>query len=70
MSGRQGGVRDRDVVAVMALVVVAVLAFNVASAMIPGMDGLLSGAPVLVLVLIVSTAAVLVRSVGRRGRRS
>ena len=50
-------------------VVLAVLAVNVLSALVPGMDSLLSGAPVLVVVLLVGTLAVLAWSVAR-GRRA
>ncbi len=58
--------RDRDVVALMALVVGAVLALNVISAVIPGMDDVLSSAPVLVILLVVATGGVLLWSAGRR----
>ena len=69
MSGSPRGVRDRDVLLLMALVVAAVLGLNVVSGLIPGLDGLLSGAPVLVVALIVTTAGVLLWSVGRRSQR-
>lgn len=61
-------VRDRRVLLVLALVVVAVLGLNVVSALVPGMDGFLAKVPVLAIVLIAGTLGVLVRSLARRGR--
>jgi hypothetical protein len=46
----------------MALVVAAVLAVNVVSGIVPGMDQLLAAAPVLLIVLVVGTGFVLYRS--------
>ena len=66
MSGSPRSVRDRDVLLLMALVVVAVLAFNLASALVPGLDQLLSSAPLLVLALVVATVGVLAWSMTRR----
>jgi FtsH-binding integral membrane protein len=59
-------VRDRDVLLLMALVVAVVLIANVASAVIPGMDRVMAGLPILVIVLVVGTGVVLFWSVGRR----
>lgn len=58
--------RDRDVLLLMALVVAVVLIANVASAVIPGMDRVMAGLPILVIVLVVGTGVVLFWSVGRR----
>lgn len=61
-------VRDRRVLLVLALVVAVVLGVNVASALVPGMDGFLAKVPVLAIVLIAGTLGILVRSLARRGR--
>lgn len=61
-------VRDRRVVLVLLACVAAVLGLNVISGLVPQIDHVLSGAPVLVLALIAGTAAVLILSVGRGGR--
>lgn len=65
MSGR---VRDRDVLLLMAALVVAVLAANLLSAAVPGLDALLAGAPILVLLMIGVTCFVLVGTIRRSGR--
>jgi hypothetical protein len=64
---RRQSVRDRDVVALMALVAIAVIVANVVAAFVPGLDELLAGLPLVVVLLIVVTALVLVRAL--RGRR-
>lgn len=67
--GRSAGlVRDRHVVLLMAGVVVGVLAVNLLSAAIPGLDEILARAPVLVLLLVGVTALVLVRALTRPRR--
>ncbi len=58
-------VRDRDVLAVLAGVVAAVLLANLLSAAVPGADAVLAGAPVLVIVLLGGTALVMLRVLGR-----
>ncbi|MDQ3552883.1 MAG: hypothetical protein M3395_00525 [Chloroflexota bacterium] len=63
-----GRVRDRDVLLLMAGLVVAVLATNVLSAVTPGLDAALARAPILVLLLLAGTAVVLVGAI-RRPRR-
>lgn len=63
-----GRVRDRDVLLLMVGLVVAVLATNVLSAAIPGLDAALARAPILVLLLLGGTAVVLA-GVVRRPRR-
>ena len=55
--------RDRRVLMIIAALVVVVLAINVISAFVPGMDGALAGLPLVVLLLVVGTLVVLVRSV-------
>ena len=67
MTGPGGGrVRDRRVLLLLALVVLVVLGADLLSALIPGMDTLLSKVPVLVIVLVAGTAVVLYWSLGRR----
>lgn len=62
-------VRDRDVLAVLASVVAAVLVANVLSASVPEADAVLAAAPVVVIVLLCVTALVLLRAMGRGARR-
>jgi len=57
--------RDRKVVLLLAGLVVAVLVINVISALVPGMDGALASAPIVVVILVVGTAFVLIRSIRR-----
>ena len=61
-------VRDRDVLLLMGGVVIGVLAANLLSAAVPGIDSILAGAPVLVLLLLGGTALVLLGAI-RRPRR-
>ncbi len=61
-------VRDRDVYAVAAGVVLLVLVANVVSAAVPPLDRALAFAPVIVVVLLAVTVVVLFRSI-RRGSR-
>lgn len=56
---------DRRVVGLVVLLVVAVLAVNVVSAMVPGIDAALASLPVVVLLLVVGTVLVLGRSMRR-----
>jgi hypothetical protein len=58
-------VTDRQVVLLMAAVVVAVLVLNVLSAMVPGVDRILAVTPVLLVVLVVGTLYVLLGAVRR-----
>jgi len=59
MTGSPRRVRDRDVLLLMAGVVVAVLAVNVLSGVIPGMDRLFASAPVLIIAMVTVSALVL-----------
>ena len=59
MTGSPRRVRDRDVLLLMAGVVVAVLAVNVLSGVIPGMDRLFASAPVLIIAMVAVSALVL-----------
>ncbi len=59
-------ISDRRVIVLMAVVVAAVLALNVLSGIVPGMDRLLAVAPVLLIVLVVGTGYVLYRSLRPR----
>jgi hypothetical protein len=52
-------------VLLVAALVAGILAVNVLSALVPGLDGLLAAWPVVVLVLVVGTVAVLLRSLRR-----
>jgi len=63
-----GRARDRDVLLLMSGVVVGVLAANLLSAAVPGLDVALARAPILVLVLVAGTALVLAGAL-RRPRR-
>lgn len=57
--------RDRDVLLLLALVVVGVLVFNVLSGIVPGLDQLLASAPVLIIGLVAVSGLVLL-GVARR----
>ncbi len=59
--------RDRRVVLLIAALAAGVLLASVASALLPGADGALAAMPVVVLVLVVGTVLVLVRSLLGRG---
>lgn len=59
---RPGTPPDRRVVLVIALLVVVVLALNLASAILPGVDGALASLPLVVLALVLGTALVLLRA--------
>jgi hypothetical protein len=58
---------DRRVLIVLSLVVTVILALNVASALVPGMDGLLASVPVIVAILVGGTILVMVRVLRGRG---
>jgi hypothetical protein len=60
------GVRDRQVILLMAGVVVAVLLLNVASAIVPGMDWVLAVTPVILVLLVAITGYVLYRALRPR----
>lgn len=62
----QGSGTDRDVLLLMVAVVVIVLAANVISALVPGMDDALRGAPVLLVILVVGTLWIMYRALVRR----
>jgi hypothetical protein len=57
--------RDRRVVLVIGVLVVAILGINVISALVPGMDGAFASMPVVVLILVVGTLVILVRTLRR-----
>ena len=57
--------RDRRVILLVGALVVAILAINLVSAVVPGMDGALASLPIVVLLLVVGTLLVLVRSLRR-----
>jgi hypothetical protein len=54
--------RTRTIVLLVAAIVVGILAVDVLSALIPGMDGLLAGWPVVLLVLVAGTLFVVLRA--------
>ena len=62
---RRRAVRDRDVLILLGLVVAAVLVANVIAAMVPGVDAMLAGAPLVVILLIAVTVIVLFRALRR-----
>jgi hypothetical protein len=57
--------RDRRVVLVIALLVIAILVINVVSALVPGMDGALASMPIVVAILVGGTLVILVRALRR-----
>jgi hypothetical protein len=61
MTGSPRRVRDRDVLLLMAAVVLVVLALNVVSGLIPGMDRLFASAPVLIVMMVAVSGLVLWR---------
>jgi len=65
MTGSPRRVRDRDVLLLMAGVVVAVLLLNVVSGLVPGIDRLFASAPVLVIAMVAISGLVLYRVVRR-----
>lgn len=65
MTGSPRRVRDRDVVLLMAAVVAVVLALNVLSGIVPGMDRLFATAPVLIIAMLAVSGLVLWRVVRR-----
>ncbi len=58
--------RDRRVVLLLAGLVLALLVVNVVSALVPGMDGALASAPIVVAILVIGTVVVLGRSIRPR----
>ena len=66
MAEPAGSVRDRRVLAVLAVIVVGILALNVASAFVPGLDAALAGLPIVVGLLVAGTLLVLVAAFRRR----
>jgi hypothetical protein len=58
--------RDRRVILLLVLMVAVILTSNVASALVPGMDGLLASVPVIVAILVGGTVVVLLGSLRRR----
>ncbi len=59
MTGSPRRVRDRDVLLLMTGVVAVVLAVNIVSGLVPGMDDLFASAPVLIIGLIAVSGIVL-----------
>ena len=57
--------RDRDVVLLVGLLVVAVLVLNLVSGVLPGMDALLASAPVLIVGLVLVSGVVLLVTLRR-----
>jgi hypothetical protein len=68
MTQPEGAPRDRRVFLVIGTVVLGLLLLGLVSAFVPGMDGALAAAPVVVIVLVVGTAVVLVRALRGAGR--
>ncbi|MCY7419031.1 MAG: hypothetical protein LH650_11135 [Chloroflexi bacterium] len=67
MTGSPRRVRDRDVLLLLAGVVLLVLAVNVLSGLVPGMDNLFASAPVLI-VIMVAVSGLVLWQVARRPR--
>jgi hypothetical protein len=65
MSGAPRHVRDREVVLLVGLLVVAVLVLNLVSGVLPGMDALLASAPVLIVGLVLVSGVVLLVTLRR-----
>ena len=65
MSRPAGAPRNRRVLLLLGALVVAVLAINVVSAAVPGMDGVLASMPIVVLILVIGTIVVMGRSIRR-----
>jgi hypothetical protein len=55
------------VVLLMGLLVLIILAIDVVSALVPGLDSALAALPIVMGVLVLGTAVILVRSLVRRG---
>lgn len=60
-----GAPRDLRVVLLMGLLVAAVLLVNLVSALLPGMDGALASAPIIVIGLAAGTVLIMLRSLRR-----
>lgn len=67
MGQQEGAPRDRRVFLLIGALVVGILLVNLVSALVPGVDGMLAALPIVVLILIVGTVAILMRSLVRRG---
>jgi hypothetical protein len=65
VSGSESSPRDRRVVLLIALLVVVILAINVVSALVPGMDGALASLPIVVAVLVAGTMLIQARALLR-----
>lgn len=65
MVGPDGAPRDLRVVLLIGLLVAAVLLVNLVSALLPGMDGALASAPIIVIGLAAGTALIMLRSLRR-----
>ena len=59
--------RDRRVLLIVAAIVVALLAASLVSALVPGIDATLATVPLVIVVLVIGTVLVLLRSVRDRG---
>lgn len=68
MAQPEGAPPDRRVVLIIGVLVVGLLLASVISGLVPGIDGTLAAAPIVVVVLVVGTVLVLVRSVRGSGR--
>ncbi len=67
MTGSPRRVRDRDVLLLLAGVVLVVLAVNVLSGLVPGLDNLFASAPVLI-VGMVAVSGLVLWQIARRPR--
>ena len=62
MARSDGAPRDRRVVLLLGLLVGLVLLLNLAGALLPGIDGVLASAPVIVIGLVVGTVLTMLRA--------
>lgn len=60
--------RDRRVLLIVGVLVLGLLLASVVSALVPGIDATLAAVPLIIVVLVVGTVFVLVRSVRTRER--
>ena len=65
MNDSERAPRDRRVVLLIGVLVVAILAINVISALVPGLDGAFASMPIVVLILVVGTLLILARTLRR-----
>jgi uncharacterized membrane protein YccC len=68
MGRPDGAPRDRRVIFIIGALVVGLLAFSVISALVPDIDSTLAAVPLVIIVLVLGTLLVLIRSARGVGR--